>query len=161
VPGTGHPPLGTGPHGITGPWVILHAPRPPRPRPSQLFEAWVASPAFAHGHRGVSGQGENRPPVATHSELWCYEVEVAVPGRPGWQRCCAIPDGLALAAGAREPAFSLGPCGVLGSAYLGISSRSRWRFSQRRFGAQPDFCVPNHTEMTQNTPICTRRKDHS
>jgi heme-degrading monooxygenase HmoA len=39
-------------------------------RDRDAFEAWVASPAFAHGHRGVSGQGENRPPVALQSEIW-------------------------------------------------------------------------------------------
>ena len=60
------------------------------------FEAWVSSPAFAHGHRsdpggagtangghsGSShaprGEGEGdpsaKPPVSTASELWSYEV---------------------------------------------------------------------------------------
>ena len=37
------------------------------------FDAWVSSPAFAHGHRGVAGSGEQKP-VAVHSELWSYEV---------------------------------------------------------------------------------------
>ena len=47
------------------------------------FDAWVASPAFAHGHRGVSGSGADGPPVSVHSELWSYEVEVAaVPRQP-------------------------------------------------------------------------------
>lgn len=49
------------------------------------FDAWVSSPAFAHGHRGV---GEGAPaehstdkpnphtggPVSVSSELWNYEV---------------------------------------------------------------------------------------
>ncbi|MGH9070246.1 MAG: antibiotic biosynthesis monooxygenase family protein [Acidimicrobiales bacterium] len=46
------------------------------------FDAWVASPAFGHGHRGpqadtAADAGEQRPPVSTHSELWAYEVEMA------------------------------------------------------------------------------------
>jgi len=50
-------------------WLVVT-----RWRDAEAFDAWVASPAFAHGHRGVSGQGEGRPPVAVHSELWSYEV---------------------------------------------------------------------------------------
>jgi heme oxygenase (mycobilin-producing) len=50
-------------------------------RDEGAFAAWVASPAFAHGHRGVSGQGADRPPVSSHSELWSYDVEVAVSRR--------------------------------------------------------------------------------
>jgi heme-degrading monooxygenase HmoA len=34
------------------------------------FQAWVASPAFAHGHRAHGEQG----PVSAHSELWQFEV---------------------------------------------------------------------------------------
>lgn len=59
-------------------WLVVT-----RWRNASAFEAWVASPAFAHGHHGVSGQGGERPPVATHSELWSYEVEVSVSGPPG------------------------------------------------------------------------------
>ena len=55
-------------------WLVVT-----RWRDNEAFEAWVASPAFAHGHRGASGQGANRPPVGTHSELWSYEVELSVP----------------------------------------------------------------------------------
>ena len=51
-------------------------------RDKEAFETWVASPAFAHGHRGVSGEGKDHPPVAVHSELWSYEVEVAVARPP-------------------------------------------------------------------------------
>ncbi|AKL73047.1 putative enzyme involved in biosynthesis of extracellular polysaccharides [Actinobacteria bacterium IMCC26256] len=36
------------------------------------FQAWVQSPAFAHGHRGQSTDG----PVSTHSELWSFEVAI-------------------------------------------------------------------------------------
>ena len=58
-------------------WLVMT-----RWRDNDAFEAWVASPAFARGHRGVSDQGEDQPPVAHHSELWSYEVEVSVPGPP-------------------------------------------------------------------------------
>jgi len=54
-------------------WLVVT-----RWRDQDAFDAWVASPAFAHGHRGVSGA--DRPPVAVHSELWSYDIEVAVGG---------------------------------------------------------------------------------
>ena len=34
------------------------------------FDAWVNSPAFAHGHKGHNTQG----PVSSHSELWAFDV---------------------------------------------------------------------------------------
>ncbi len=34
------------------------------------FEAWVASPAFAEGHR----QHSERGPVGTSSEMWAFDV---------------------------------------------------------------------------------------
>ncbi|MGH9013751.1 MAG: antibiotic biosynthesis monooxygenase family protein [Acidimicrobiia bacterium] len=34
------------------------------------FDAWVASPAFQHGHRAHSTEG----PVGTASELWSFDV---------------------------------------------------------------------------------------
>ncbi|HYA69441.1 MAG TPA: antibiotic biosynthesis monooxygenase family protein [Acidimicrobiales bacterium] len=37
------------------------------------FDAWVASPAFAHGHRGASTDTDEAP-VSTASELWGYCV---------------------------------------------------------------------------------------
>jgi len=52
-------------------WLVVT-----RWRDAAAFDAWVASPAFAHGHRGVTGTGE-RPPVAVHSELWSYEVALS------------------------------------------------------------------------------------
>ena len=58
-------------------WLVVT-----RWRDKEAFEAWVASPAFAHGHRGVSGEGKDHPPVGTHSELWSYAVEVAVARPP-------------------------------------------------------------------------------
>jgi len=79
-------------------WLVVT-----RWRDDEAFEAWVASPAFAHGHRGpqgASGGGDrghsptggpsatgsadgepSPPPVGTHSELWSYDI-VDLPGRP-------------------------------------------------------------------------------
>jgi heme-degrading monooxygenase HmoA len=37
------------------------------------FAAWVASPAFAHGHRGAAADAGGTP-VSTGSELWGYDV---------------------------------------------------------------------------------------
>lgn len=39
-------------------------------RSEEDFQAWVQSPAFAHGHRAHTGDG----PVSTHAELWSYDV---------------------------------------------------------------------------------------
>jgi len=39
-------------------------------RSEEDFQAWVQSPAFAHGHKAHTGQG----PVSTHAELWSYDV---------------------------------------------------------------------------------------
>lgn len=58
-------------------WLVVT-----RWRDEDAFNAWVSSPAFAHGHRseaagGRSGPGDappERPPVAVHSELWSYDV---------------------------------------------------------------------------------------
>ena len=44
------------------------------------FNAWISSPAFMHGHKGVAGgqsphgggEGEQKP-VSVASELWSYE----------------------------------------------------------------------------------------
>lgn len=58
-------------------WLVLT-----RWRDEAAFAAWVSSPAFAHGHRGV-GAGEaskDQPPVAVHSELWSYDIELDVAG---------------------------------------------------------------------------------
>lgn len=73
-------------------WLVLT-----RWRDEAAFEAWVSSPAFAHGHRSASGQegsqtgGEEGPgpsaghghpagPVGVHSELWSYEIAGGSPG---------------------------------------------------------------------------------
>ncbi len=69
-------------------WLVVT-----RWRDDAAFEAWVASPAFGHGHRGSSeGSGDAQgahgghgphgsgsddgtaPPVSMSSELWAYEV---------------------------------------------------------------------------------------
>ncbi|HVA44325.1 MAG TPA: antibiotic biosynthesis monooxygenase [Acidimicrobiales bacterium] len=40
----------------------------------ESFDAWVASPAFAHGHRGAGASNAEGHAVASGSELWSYEV---------------------------------------------------------------------------------------
>ncbi|GAA1726089.1 antibiotic biosynthesis monooxygenase [Aeromicrobium alkaliterrae] len=52
-------------------WLVVS-----RWRDEETFQAWVASPAFAHGHRSASERsgGEPAKPVSTHSEVWSYEV---------------------------------------------------------------------------------------
>lgn len=63
-----------------GTWLVVT-----RWRDEDAFNAWVTSPAFAHGHRGPTEQsdseGASPPPVGTHSELWSYVV-VDLPRRP-------------------------------------------------------------------------------
>jgi heme oxygenase (mycobilin-producing) len=74
-------------------WLVVT-----RWRDEPSFEAWVSSPAFAHGHRGAGGhppaesspgpghdQAESSsgepPPVGMHSELWSYQVvDLPAPG---------------------------------------------------------------------------------
>jgi heme-degrading monooxygenase HmoA len=59
-------------------WLVVT-----RWRDEAAFDAWVTSPAFAHGHRAAGGsptagtEAEGRHgagPVGVHSELWSYEV---------------------------------------------------------------------------------------
>lgn len=56
-------------------WLVVT-----RWRDDAAFGAWVASPAFAHGHRAaVRGPGEEsdaaqKGTVSSSSELWSYEV---------------------------------------------------------------------------------------
>ncbi len=50
-------------------WLVIT-----RWRDEESFQAWMSSPAFAHGHRGgPAPQGAARP-VSTGSELWSYVV---------------------------------------------------------------------------------------
>ena len=53
-----------------GTWLVVT-----RWRDEESFDAWVASPAFAHGHRGTGHPGPGGAPVSTHSELWSFSVE--------------------------------------------------------------------------------------
>jgi heme oxygenase (mycobilin-producing) len=68
----------------------------------ESFEAWLASPAFAHGHRGVQSagaeggaEGAHAPggghghgaeggerPLAMNAELWSYEIATAATPKP-------------------------------------------------------------------------------
>jgi heme oxygenase (mycobilin-producing) len=65
-------------------WLVVT-----RWRDEASFQAWVSSPAFSHGHRGVQGGGEHahghahahghgqgggERPLALNAELWSYEV---------------------------------------------------------------------------------------
>jgi heme-degrading monooxygenase HmoA len=50
-------------------WLVMT-----RWRDEDAFNAWVSSPAFAHGHRGASAASPHTDkPLATHSEVWSYE----------------------------------------------------------------------------------------
>jgi len=51
-------------------WLVVT-----RWRDNEAFEAWVASPAFAHGHAGADRPAPHGGPVSTSSELWSFEVE--------------------------------------------------------------------------------------
>ena len=67
-------------------WLVVT-----RWRDEAAFDAWVTSPAFAHGHRSAGGsktsgtsgeraegrvaEGDHSAgPVGIHSELWSYEI---------------------------------------------------------------------------------------
>ena len=58
-------------------WLVIT-----RWRDEEAFQAWVSSPAFAHGHRSASERqgGETPRPVGVHSEVWNYEVATSSPG---------------------------------------------------------------------------------
>lgn len=69
-------------------WLVVT-----RWRDDAAFDAWVAAPAFAHGHRGdrprdgSDGAEDHAPadhsdqPVGRHSELWSYRVVDLPPPR--------------------------------------------------------------------------------
>jgi heme-degrading monooxygenase HmoA len=59
-------------------WLVVT-----RWRDEEAFNAWVQSPAFAHGHAGADRPAPHGGPVATHSELWSYEVAQSSPGSAG------------------------------------------------------------------------------
>jgi heme-degrading monooxygenase HmoA len=50
-------------------WLVIT-----RWRDEDSFNAWVSSPAFAHGHAGAGRPNPDGSPVSTHSELWSYEI---------------------------------------------------------------------------------------
>jgi heme-degrading monooxygenase HmoA len=62
-------------------WLVVS-----RWRDDASFQAWLSSPSFAHGHRGVSGppegaghpggaaQGGGERPLGLQAELWSYDV---------------------------------------------------------------------------------------
>jgi heme oxygenase (mycobilin-producing) len=56
-------------------WLVIT-----RWRDQESFNAWVQSPAFAHGHAGADRPSPHGGPVSTHSELWSYEVAGGSPG---------------------------------------------------------------------------------
>lgn len=61
-------------------WLVVT-----RWRDDESFHAWVASPAFGHGHRGSSTADDGQSvrgehPVGRHSELWSYDI-VELPRR--------------------------------------------------------------------------------
>jgi heme-degrading monooxygenase HmoA len=66
------------PNDERGTWLVVT-----RWRDEASFDAWVSSPAFAHGHRGEQAahdDGPQPPPVGVHSELWSYDlVELPAP----------------------------------------------------------------------------------
>jgi heme-degrading monooxygenase HmoA len=77
-------------------WLVVS-----RWRDEESFAAWLQSPAFAHGHQGVSGgdaaasgghpggghPGGGHPggdrPLAMSAELWSYEIATSAPGKQG------------------------------------------------------------------------------
>lgn len=52
-------------------WLVIT-----RWRDEEAFQAWLTSPAFAHGHRSeaVHGGGDAPKPVGVSSEVWNYEI---------------------------------------------------------------------------------------
>ncbi|HEY5156165.1 MAG TPA: antibiotic biosynthesis monooxygenase family protein, partial [Acidimicrobiales bacterium] len=70
-------------------WLVIT-----RWRDDDCFQAWLTSPAFAHGHQGAGGGGHphgqgghgaaegggERPPVSVSSELWSYDVVLGSAG---------------------------------------------------------------------------------
>lgn len=56
-------------------WLVVT-----RWRDEEAFRAWVASPAFAHGHAGAGAPSPHGGEIATGSELWCYDVAVGATG---------------------------------------------------------------------------------
>jgi len=56
-------------------WLVVT-----RWRDEGAFQAWVQSPAFAHGHAGAGRPTPEGSPVSVASELWSFEVAGGSPG---------------------------------------------------------------------------------
>jgi heme-degrading monooxygenase HmoA len=56
-------------------WLVVT-----RWRDEDAFNAWVSSPAFAHGHAGADKPSPHGGPVSVGSELWSFEVAGGSPG---------------------------------------------------------------------------------
>ena len=50
-------------------WLVVT-----RWKDNESFDAWVNSPAFAHGHAGADRPAPNGGPVSVASELWSFAV---------------------------------------------------------------------------------------
>ncbi len=59
-------------------WLVVT-----RWRDEASFQAWVSSPAFAHGHAGADRPSPHGGPVSVSSELWSYEVAGGSPDKKG------------------------------------------------------------------------------
>lgn len=69
-------------------WLVVT-----RWRDEEVFQAWVASPAFAHGRRDVAAGPAQAAPVSVHSELWSYEVATGAGPPSGRQLLRSGPQG--------------------------------------------------------------------
>jgi heme-degrading monooxygenase HmoA len=56
-------------------WLVVT-----RWRDEASFQAWVSSPAFAHGHAGADRPSPHDGPVSVASEVWSYSVALGSPG---------------------------------------------------------------------------------
>ena len=54
-------------------WLVVT-----RWRDEAAFEAWKASPAFAHGHREAMGDKETPRPMNLQAELWSFTIATEV-----------------------------------------------------------------------------------
>src|ERR1700742_3471257 len=58
-------------------WLVVT-----RWKDEEWFQAWLASPSFAEGHRSAAERagGAAERPVGVHSEVWSYEIAGGSPG---------------------------------------------------------------------------------
>ena len=73
-------------------WLVVS-----RWRDEAAFQAWLSSPSFAHGHRGVEGAGGHpgaaagghpgaapgggERPMGLSAELWSFDIATAAPAK--------------------------------------------------------------------------------